>query len=415
MEDSTKSVLVVGFNTRPLAYSLKNANYDVYTVDFFGDVDLYPNVKDNLVLIKELETDYNSIKDKYSKLLSDFTLQMLRKYPEINYLIIGSGLDDAYEERETILSEIKNKKYKIKSLNNDIKTFKKARNIENIYDFLKLHKINVPFTIYYDNRKSYEGKLQFPIIFKKFKSAGGINVFKIENYEELSTIIKNIRIEKFIPTDWLIQEYIEGIPISCTTISNGNECEVITVNRQIIGEKLLNSPKEFMYCGNVVPAGLPKKDEKLISMISKTLAIELGLKGINGFDFVLKDHYPFLMECNPRIPGSISASESVLNLNLLDLHIKSFIPNEWRNIKKLINSAIPKTVATKLIFFAPKEINKNLLPKINTLKFIHDKTEPVKNVLKGEPLCTILYEAINLSESFNGAKKIVNKINKIIG
>ena len=105
MEDSAKSVLVVGFNMRPLAYSLKIA------VDFFGDIDLYPNVKDSLVLIKELETDYKSIKGKYGKLLSEFTLQMLRKYPKINYLIIGSGLDDAYEERETILSEIKNKKY----------------------------------------------------------------------------------------------------------------------------------------------------------------------------------------------------------------------------------------------------------------------------------------------------------------
>ena len=46
MKDRTKSVLVVGFNTRPLAYSLKIANYDVYAVDFFGDADLYPNVKD---------------------------------------------------------------------------------------------------------------------------------------------------------------------------------------------------------------------------------------------------------------------------------------------------------------------------------------------------------------------------------
>ncbi|MCK4779563.1 MAG: ATP-grasp domain-containing protein, partial [Candidatus Lokiarchaeota archaeon] len=152
----------------------------------------------------------------------------------------------------------------------------------------------------------------------------------------------------------------------------------------------------------------------IIAEMSIYLTIELRLKGINGFDFVLKDQYPYLMECNPRIPGSIRASESVLDLNLLDLHIKSFIPNEWEEIKNLLKSREIKTVATKLIFFAPKEIDKNIVPKINNLKFIHDKSEPNKNILKGEPLCTILYKAKNFFESYSGAKKIVNKICRII-
>lgn len=413
MEDSTKSVLVVGFNTRPLAYSLKIANYDVYAVDFFGDVDLYPNVKDSLVLTKELETDYESIKDKYSKLLSDFTIKMLNKYPEINYLIIGSGLDDAYEERETILTEIKEKNYKIKSLNND-KTLKSARNIEYIYNFLKLQKYNFPFTIHYDDLESSKGKLQYPIIFKKSKSAGGLNVFKIENLEEFSPLIKNIGVKKFNSSEWLIQEYIEGMPISCTTISNGSECEVISINRQIIGEQFLNSPKEFMYCGNTVPADLPKEDNELISKISKTLANKLGLKGINGFDFVLKDHYPYLMEVNPRIPGSIRASEMSYDLNLLDLHIKSFDLDEWNTVKKLIGSKKLSGFSTKLIVFAPKEIKKKVVSEINNLEYIHDKSEPSSDILKGEPLCTVLYKGKNLSESYRGAMDIVNKINKII-
>ena len=413
MEDSTKSVLVVGFNTRPLAYSLKIANYDVYAVDFFGDVDLYPNVKDSLVLTKELETDYESIKDKYSKLLSDFTIKMLNKYPEINYLIIGSGLDDAYEERETILTEIKEKNYIIKSLNND-KTLKRARNIEYIYNFLKLQKYNFPFTIHYDDLESSKGKLQYPIIFKKSKSAGGLNVFKIENLEDFSPLIKNIGVKKFNSSEWLIQEYIEGIPISCTTISNGSECEVISINRQIIGEQFLNSPKEFMYCGNTVPADLPKEDNELISKISKTLANKLGLKGMNGFDFVLKDHYPYLMEVNPRIPGSIRASEMSYDLNLLDLHIKSFDLDEWYAVKKLIGSKKLSGFSTKLIVFAPKEIKKKVVSEINNLEYIHDKSEPSSDILKGEPLCTLLYKGKNLSESYSGAMDIVNKINKII-
>jgi predicted ATP-grasp superfamily ATP-dependent carboligase len=169
-----------------------------------------------------------------------------------------------------------------------------------------------------------------------------------------------------------------------------------------------------MYCGNIVPAGLSKKDDRLISKISIFLANKLGLRGINGFDYVLKNHYPYLMEINPRIPGSIRASEVSLDLNLLDLHVKSFHLNQWDLVKKSIKSKRSTGFTTKLIYFAPKEINKDLLTKINNLGYIHDKSESNKTILKGEPLCTILYKANNLSESYNGAQRIVNEINNII-
>jgi len=98
--------------------------------------------------------------------------------------------------------------------------------------------------------------MEYPFIIKKKRSAGGTNIYKIENEKDLASQIKILEKKIFIPTEWLIQEYIEGIPVSCTVISNGNECEVISINRQIIGEKLLKSPKNFMYSGNNFPAGI---------------------------------------------------------------------------------------------------------------------------------------------------------------
>ena len=43
-----------------------------------------------------------------------------------------------------------------------------------------------------------------------------------------------------------------------------------------------------MYCGNVVPANIFAEERKLIVDISLKLSAGLGLKGINGFDFVLR-------------------------------------------------------------------------------------------------------------------------------
>ncbi len=413
MAKKSNSILVVGFNTRPLTHSLNKAGYVVYTVDFFGDLDLFPNVNDVIIVQKALRSNYEVLKDKYSEYLAQFAIQLHQKHRDTRYLLIGSGLDDAYKEREQILDEIKNS-HTI-SINNNVNILKKSRDLTHLFNILKTHGFKIPSSCTFENFQLSKTDIAFPLILKKKRSAGGINVFKIENKKEFSTTIRSLEKKRFIPTEWLIQEYIEGIPVSCTVISNGKECEIVTINRQVIGEKFLNSPKEFMYCGNIVPAELSIFENKLISEISIMLTKELGLKGINGFDFVLKDHYPYFMECNPRIPGSIRASESVLNLNLLDLHIKSFDPNEWGKIKKMINSAKTNKFATKLVIFAPKDIDKNTLLKINNLKFVHDKSEPIRRILKGEPLCTVLYKATNLSKSYNGAKTIVNKIDNIIG
>ena len=412
MVNNSNSVLLVGFNTRPLAYSLRNAGYKVYTVDFFGDMDLYPYVDDYIIVLKELESNYSSLKNKYSKSLAHFAMELHRKHRDAGFLLIGSGLDDAYEERELILEEIKS--FNTINVNNDLQVIRKSRDVKYLFNLLKSSVYKVPLSYNFETFQIKKLSMEFPFILKKKRSAGGTNVYKIEDIKNLVSQIKILEKREFIPSEWIIQEYIEGIPVSCTVVSNGKECEIISINRQIIGEKFLNAPKDFMYCGNIVPAGLSEDEEKIIAEMSIYLTIELGLKGINGFDFVLKDQYPYLMECNPRIPGSIRASESVLDLNLLDFHIKSFIPNEWEDIKNLLKSREIKTVATKLIFFAPKEIDKNIVPKINNLKFIHDKSEPNKNILKGEPLCTILYKAENFSESYSGAKKIVNKINRIL-
>ncbi|MGB5911895.1 MAG: ATP-grasp domain-containing protein [Promethearchaeia archaeon] len=414
MDGKKKSVLVVGFNTRPLAYSLNKAGYDVYVVDFFGDLDLYPYVKDFIIITKELSMRYNSIKNDYQQFLAHYTIDLLDKYPDIENLIIASGMDDHLEERKYILNEVKKKKDDAKSLNNSINVLKNARSISKIYHTLKEMGYKVPITYELKKLEELENFLSYPLILKKKKSAGGINVYKIENREHLTILIKNLEIKDYNSSNWLIQEYIEGIPVSCTTISNGTETKVISINRQIIGLEFVNPPKQFMYCGNIVPGNLLKEDNKLISEISISMANKLRLKGINGFDFVLKNHFPYLMEINPRIPGSIRASEVSMDINLLNLHIISFNQEKWNEVIEILNNKICKKYVTKLIYFAPKEIPIDKLKEINNLKFIQDKSEPIKNMSKGEPVCSILFSAKNFSESYSGALKIAREITRII-
>jgi len=414
MDKKEKSVLIIGFNTRPLAYSLNKAGYLVYVVDFFGDLDLFPYIEDCIIITKELGTSYSLIKNDYQRFLVQYTIKLLQKYPKIQNLIIASGLDDYIEERSQILDSIKDKRYKVNNINNNIESINKARDIIKIYKFLLTEGYKAPITEVFENPSNISPTIANPFILKKRKSSGGINVHKIKDRNQLPFLIKKIQVKGFLPSDWLVQEYISGIPVSCTTISNGNESKVVSINRQIIGLNFINSPKEFMYCGNIVPGNLLPKENKLISEISIKLANKLELKGINGFDFVLKNNYPYLMEINPRIPGSISASEHSMNINLMDLHIKSFYKSNWKEIVDIIDNSIHEKFATKLIYFAPKHVSIDKIEQINNLKYIHDKTEPIKNILKGEPICSILYMTQTFSNSFFGALKVADEINKIL-
>jgi hypothetical protein len=414
MSEKNNSILVIGFNSRPLVYSLYQAGYSVYAVDFFGDLDLYPYVKDCIILIDELKKNYEKMKENYKTYLSEFAIKLLKKYPHIKYLLIGSGLDDAFNERKMILNQIK-KISPILDLNNDIQTIQKARDISKIYQYLTQEEISAPLTFKLSEINSKNFPLDYPFILKKLTSSGGTNVYKIKNEDDFNSYIKLIR-EKSEEKEWIIQEFIEGNPVSCTIISNGSKAEVISVNHQIIGMDKLNPPREFMYCGNIVPAKLMKAEEKKVVNISLKLTKSLKLKGINGFDFVIRDHQAYLMEINPRIPGSIRASEESLGLNLLKLHVKSFHFDDWEQIKKVLQSSKQNIngYCTKLIYFAPKDLEIEKIIEINKISFIHDKSKPDKKLKKGEPVCTILYQDETYSASFSGSLKIVDKLSEII-
>ncbi|TFF89917.1 MAG: ATP-grasp domain-containing protein [Promethearchaeota archaeon] len=413
MQNKQNSILVVGFNTRPLVFSLYEVGYKVYSVDFFGDMDLYPYVEDSIIITERLKFQYKYIKDFYKDFVVQFTFEMIERHSDISSVIIASGLDDEIHKRQEIYDFLEKKG--ISNLNNNLISITQARNIQKTYQILENQNFKVPLTYKYSLDKEIPANLSYPFILKKLKSSGGINVHKIKSEEELLFREKLIKSSRNEDSDYIIQEYIKGIPVSCTTISDGIHSEVISINRQIIGLNILNPPDKFYYNGNVVPAYLLPNDKILISQISIFLTEKFNLQGINGFDFVVKDHYPYLMEINPRIPGSIRASEEAYNVNLLDLHIKCFTKG-WDNLKKslILREKNQVCFATKLVYFAPKDIQKSTIKRINNLDYVHDKSTPDKIIKKNSPVCTILYKDKNFASSFFGALKVVDEINGLI-
>ena len=115
----------------------------------------------------------------------------------------------------------------------------------------------------------------------------------------------------------LVQEKIEGIPLSCTILADGTQALAYTVNRQLIGLKEFNAPANT-YCGNIVPYETPERDK--IIRCSEKIASNLGLLGANGLDYILNDDGLYLLEVNTRIPDTIWGVEQKTGVNLVQDH-----------------------------------------------------------------------------------------------
>ena len=100
---------------------------------------------------------------------------------------------------------------------------------------------------------------------------------------------------------------------------------------------------------------------KLIEEYSLRLAEALGLKFCFGFQFIMKDDTPYLIECNPRVQGSMVISTMananiILNSILLklnkgsipmDLHYGTTFTRYWGGIGNNVINTVNKVINRK--------------------------------------------------------------------
>ena len=77
----------------------------------------------------------------------------------------------------------------------------------------------------------------------------------------------------------------------------------------------------FRYAGNLVPLDGPAAARREIGAIADALSREYGLRGLNGFDFILRDDRPVVVEVNPRYCASMELLERASGRSVFALHL----------------------------------------------------------------------------------------------
>lgn len=275
-------LLVIANSARSIVCSAKRAGHTVYAFDRFGDVDM------------------RRCADKAELILSghENRLQELAaSFGGADAVILGPGFEHL---------EIKN------TLNNPKDVMEEVNDKSKLPRKLSSMGIPHPETESIDRAE----RLGFPVMIKPKSGSGGLRNLVVSSGEELALFKERNDAHEFIA-----QEFVEGIPCSASVISTADDAVVVALNEQLIGLHWLTG-LPFAYCGNITPFHTRFSNEMI--QYAEEIALEFGLLGSNGIDFMLTGRGIEVIEVNPRFQGSIDTVERSTGMNIVDAHIKSF-------------------------------------------------------------------------------------------
>jgi predicted ATP-grasp superfamily ATP-dependent carboligase len=288
-------ILIVGLSTRAIAESAVRGGYNVVTLDYFGDRDQ-----------KELVENYSLIRD-FQLGFSARALFTASRSLSFDALVYISNL----ENHPAVVEKMAQSQALV---GNTPQTLRQVRHWPTLRSFCLKEGIAFPPTIFADeDRPKGRGRwLRKPV---RSGSGHGISFWSGEPLDE----------------GHLLQGHIKGLDCSAAVVADGQNCVLLGVTEQLIGREELGA-RGFTWCGNILPLALPSQELGpllgAVEDMAAKLTLRFGLRGVNGFDFVLARCegrlFPYLVEVNPRYTASMELIEWAYGINVFDLHVRSF-------------------------------------------------------------------------------------------
>lgn len=219
-----------------------------------------------------------------------------------------------------------------------VNSFDIANNKWNLYEFLKINFINSPKTFYgKEFLKRNDTTLEFPVLLKPLVGMGGFGIKKIYDNESLTSLLQS-------DDDYIIQNFIKGFDIDMSVLCEKGKILAFTIQKGYIFSRSQYSAPfgvEFLF------------ENELYEMIEKLMK-KLQWSGFAHIDLMydeLEKNFK-VIEINPRIWGSVEASEKVgINFPffycLSSLKLNYEIP-EYRFEKCVNNTGLIKILKSKL-------------------------------------------------------------------
>lgn len=145
----------------------------------------------------------------------------------------------------------------------------------------------------------------FPCIIKPRHGAGSLEVHRVSSSEDYERVIEHCR---HLKREFIRQPYMAGPALSVAAIVSPKQIDVFPV-----GEQRLSDDGRFNYLGGRILAGSRVDVSALIEATCRTIP---GLRGYVGFDLILADGGPVIVEINPRLTTAYLGYRQLAGENL---------------------------------------------------------------------------------------------------
>ncbi len=303
-------LLLIGFNTRPLAESAARTGCSFISVDFFGDLDhalLCPVYSPRRPL-----PGFPAGERINMECITEWGIFLARQ-GAWDHLVYGSGFENRPDLLRALLKE------------GGLLLGNSPHSLEGVRDPAVLYKVlcsagyHVPKAYYSD---SGAAECERHWIIKPLKSGGG----------------RGVRLKKpgeAIPEGSICQEYISGRQCSFTFVADGSSSLVLGISEQLAGTGFCKE-RDFGYVGNLFPLEVKEREplRETVEGIARRLTTAFELKGLNGVDFIFDGENCWVIEVNPRYSASMELLEMAYGVSLFELHLLA-AKGKWQEVEKV--------------------------------------------------------------------------------
>ena len=181
------------------------------------------------------------------------------------------------------------------------------------------------------------------------------------------------------------QRRLPGEPMSLLFIADGSRHAVIGYNRLLVTDGGPERP--FLYGGVLGQAELDAAGCREVEGWCQALVGRLGLRGINGLDFILHQGRPYFLELNARPSASLSLYEWQCEEGWICRHVRACLGELPEP------ATVPRgRVWGQRIVYAPQDLA--VPPDLDWPDWCRDRPLAGTSIPRGAPLCSVLADAV---------------------
>lgn len=179
--------------------------------------------------------------------------------------------------------------------------------------------------------------------------------------------------------DHYFQRRVQGQEWSLLFLANGTDVRPVGFNRPLL--RPAEAPGPWTYAGAVAHAHGPEQVAGDVLAAARALTLKLGLKGLNGLDFMATHGGWTLLELNPRPTATLELWDAAPLPPLFDLHVQAC------HGRLPVRLPVPAVSRAAGVVFAPRALT--IHAAFPWPAWCADIPGVGQTLAQGDPVCTV--------------------------